>query len=36
MPTILTLFELMSYEPDVIIVDNEVQDVVPCHKWNAI
>jgi len=35
MPTILNLFEIMSYEPDVIIVDNEVQEVVQCHKWNV-
>jgi L-rhamnose mutarotase len=35
MPTALNLFELMTYEPDVIVVDNEIQNVMQCHKWNA-
>ena len=35
MPTALNLFELMSYEPDVIVVDKEAQNIMQCHKWDA-
>lgn len=34
-PTEFALFDLMKWEPDIIVLDNEARKVVKCHEWAA-
>lgn len=34
-PTDLDLFDILNYEPDVVVMDQEVNNVVKCYEWAA-
>lgn len=34
-PTGLDLFDVINYEPDVLVMDQEVNNVVKCYEWAA-
>jgi DNA-binding NarL/FixJ family response regulator len=34
-PTELNLFDLLKFEPDIIIMDQKVRNVVKCYEWEA-
>lgn len=33
-PTVLSVFDMLKMEPDVIVLDQQAQKVVRCHQWN--
>lgn len=34
-PTDFALFDVMKWDPDIIVLDNEAKEVVKCHEWAA-
>ncbi len=34
-PTDINLFDVLKYEPDVVVLDREAEKVVKCHEWNV-
>ena len=34
-PTELNLFDVLKYEPDVVVLDNNAEKVVKCHEWSV-
>lgn len=34
-PKDLDLFDILNYNPDVIVMDEEVNNVVKCHEWGV-
>ena len=33
-PTEVNLFEVLKYEPDIVVLDSEVNKVVKCYEWD--
>ena len=34
-PKELDLFDILNYEPDVVVMDEDVNNVVKCYEWAA-
>lgn len=32
-PTEVNLFDILKYEPDIVVLDSEVNKVVKCYEW---
>mgnify|MGYP003686172777 FL=1 len=35
-PTEINLFDVLNYEPDIVILDKDVKKVVKCYEWEAV
>lgn len=34
-PTAMELFEVMKWEPDIMVLDSQAEKVVKCYEWAA-
>ena len=35
-PTDMNLFDVLNFEPDVIVMDSKARKVVKCHEWQEV
>lgn len=34
-PTVFSVFDIMNFEPDIIVLDPSCQKIVKCYEWGA-